>query len=739
MMFHEGDDSDGKEDEDTFADDYADEDEYDGGADGGDIDVSQETTADGQLVLVDGSYNAYSPEGELLGTWDDATQTVVGRGDAEDEVTAMLAALLPHLSSEEVDLYVKNGDGELRGQATAIKIAYLDWLPDALLRAHASPESKTQARRLLGSTDVFDCSDLERIQLDEAGGAGGKGDGEGEGEGEGSGDGPSVWDCLREKLGGHMAAFGASLRNIYESEDLRGRLGSYPANMIQGGGGGLGEGPASKTRQDSAGGVPLPPGLTRGTGKGASAGDGGGETKGSGGGEGRGRCEDMSESDERCYIHFLRLIAVAVDPAFQDAVNACLTPARSPSVIEGGYTYHAGIKSYARMAAKMLTRAHHRYDQKPRPALNVDINRCRAVAADADKMVAVLDALQERFGGFVGFKNGMALSDEDAAKVFHLRVCEANVMFEHPTLKTFRELSVDEDVQALWQAYAEGEGAGEGAEEARKPRGQWGREVARALEWLRSEELATEPVRMVCEVQCLLSPYRDVRMDMHEVYKAYRADSPASLHAINRKYGNAEPALEASEGGDTPLLGAAGGGDVDLVRELVAVEDVNVANEESGATPMYLASEKGHVGVVRVLLRGKNVGVNQTNDEGATPLYVAAKGGHVEVVRELLRGSDGVAGADVNQAEQRGATPLFVASQLGHVDVVQELLEGGGGGGGQSSINVNQAVVGVSQTYTSHVCGVCVSDGSALTLPSVCVQWCLCVCAYVWERVCVRR
>ena len=701
MMFHEGDDSDGKEDEDTFAD----EEEYDGGADGGDIDVSQETTADGQLVLVDGSYNAYSPEGELLGIWDDATQTVVGRGDAEDEVTAMLAALLPHLSSEEVDLYVRNGDGELRGQATAIKIAYLDWLPDALLRAQASPECKSQARRLLGSTDVFDCSDLESIQLDEAGGAGGEGEGEGEGEG---GDGPSVWDCLREKLGGHMAAFGASLRNIYESEDLRGRLGSYPANMmIQGGGGGLGEGPASKTRQDIAGGVPRPPGLTRGTGKGARAGNGGGETKGRGGGEGRGPCEDiedMSESNERCYIHFLRLIAVAVDPAFQDAVNTCLTPARSPSVIEGGYTYHAGIKSYARMAAKMLARAHHRYDQKPRPALNVDINRCRAVAADADKLVAVLDALQERFGGFVGFKNGMALSDEDAAKVFHVRVCEANVMFEHPTLKTFRELSVDEDVQALWQAYAESEGAGEGVGEARKPRGQWGREVARAIEWLRGDEMADEPVRMVCEVECLLSPYHDLRMDMHEVYKAYRAESPASLHAVNRKYGNAEPAREESEGGDTSLLGAAGAGDVDLVRELVAVEDVNVANEESGATPLYLASEMGHVDVVRVLLGGKNVGVNQTNDEGATPLYVAAKGGHVEVVRELLRwGGDGVAGggADVNQAEHRGATPLFVASQLGHVDVVQELLEGGGGGDDQISINVNQAVVGVSQMYTS--------------------------------------
>ena len=430
--------------------------------------------------------------------------------ESEEDLETAVAALLPDLPEEEIQRLVEeyeeaneessdgltesdeedkeeseeDDDDELDIESKAIEIAFLEWLPDALLKAHDSKALKAQARKLLGSDE---CQDLEGVA--------------------------NVWEDLKKKLGKHMADLGDSLRCIYERDDLRSQLGSYPAEIR----------PASK-RQDCEGGVPLPPGLAQGE-----------------------RNEGMSEFDERCFIHYLRLIALAVDPAFQDAVNLCLNPGGNndgdifggdddeksndgdaSSLIEGGQTFHGGIKGFERMANKMISREDHRYDAKPRPCQNVDINRCLAVAANADKMVAVLDALQQRFGAFAKFKNGMALSDKEATDIYHLRLCMVSVLFEHPTLATFRELCADEGVQERWRAFAEEE-APESVSRER-----WDREVARALEWLHSDALANKPVRMVCEVQCLLATYRDIRMDMHEVYKAYRAENALSLKGTLR-------------------------------------------------------------------------------------------------------------------------------------------------------------------------------------------------------------
>ena len=51
------------------------------------------------------------------------------------------------------------------------------------------------------------------------------------------------------------------------------------------------------------------------------------------------------------------------------------------------------------------------------------------------------------------------------------------------------------------------------------PRGRWRSQIQRALTWLRSSASADNPVRMVCEVQCLLQAYKKVRHSMHEIYK----------------------------------------------------------------------------------------------------------------------------------------------------------------------------------------------------------------------------
>ena len=57
----------------------------------------------------------------------------------------------------------------------------------------------------------------------------------------------------------------------------------------------------------------------------------------------------VTNDDECSYIHFLRLLAVAVDGAFQRAVNESV----GRLLVGGGTYYGGGIKGYVRMYNKM--------------------------------------------------------------------------------------------------------------------------------------------------------------------------------------------------------------------------------------------------------------------------------------------------------------------------------------------------------------------------------------------------
>lgn len=416
---------------------------------------------------------------------------------------------------------ILNGDydpGDFNGMRLLASEAYGKWLPQALAHAHTSKELKHHARRLLGVSDFI-------LELQEIG----------------------VWDTLKSALDVRMNELGAELHRIYQQSGLRALVGGYEADLrsrqlplVMPG---QPEEPTQTAedsradRQDCQGGTPLPPSVDW-----ASS-------------------ESITESDERCVIHYLRLIAVAVDEAFLSAVNEALaTPSINKvhpvvrqeveekidvtghpesilrvaastaeftprkNLLVGGKTFHSGIKGYERMRIKMMSAADHRHALKPRPAKNVDINRCLAVVEDGEAMLAVFDGLRARFGPWVKFKNGMALPDNEAESIFHLRLCMVSILFEHPILPTFGELRSDPTVQELWRVYKE-----ETEPPASTPWGQWESEITRALEWLHSDSLTNEPVRIVCEVQCLLRSYRDVRFQMHEVYKAARCPDPGSL------------------------------------------------------------------------------------------------------------------------------------------------------------------------------------------------------------------
>lgn len=117
-------------------------------------------------------------------------------------------------------------------------------------------------------------------------------------------------------------------------------------------------------------------------------------------------------------------------------------------------------------------------------------------------------------------------------------------------------------------------------------------------------------------------------------------------------------------------------------------DDANAVNVQDGygRTALYMASTQGCKSVVDILLRVKDIDVNQTaSGYGKAPLHTAAYKGYLDVVNALIK-----AGADVNQATDNDATPLHIAARNGHLDVVSALLG--------AAADVNQATTEYGRT-----------------------------------------
>jgi ankyrin repeat protein len=80
------------------------------------------------------------------------------------------------------------------------------------------------------------------------------------------------------------------------------------------------------------------------------------------------------------------------------------------------------------------------------------------------------------------------------------------------------------------------------------------------------------------------------------------------------------------------------------------------------------------VDVVSVLLKQKNVLVNQVGKDGATPLIEACENGHVDVVQVLLARKE----IQINQADKNGWTPSKIAQYYKHTAIVSLLQQHSG-------------------------------------------------------------
>ena len=393
---------------------------------------------------------------------------------------------------------------------------------------------------------------------------------------------------------------------------------------------------------------------------------------------------DWRAQPEHVYIHMLLLLATALNPVFGAAMEVLL------SELDGVEVHVAAIKSFTRMVNKLMAADDHRYvEQKPRPAMNIDIVRRLASARSAEDVVELVTLVAARFGGLSHLKclPELAATDPAAAGArYYMLPVMVTVVFA-PAGWTVGGLVADEEVRAAWAGLRAAQpSAGMSSE-------QWQLDHDTAVRLLETQCDPAEPVRMHCEVQVLTTGSAAVRHQMHEMYKVVRAADGPQLHADVAK-----PKAEAAVDVDALVRAVGGGGGVAwgyalfnaavvgriaTVKGLLAActgsgraggagggADVNFTLEDTGMTAVYAAVEGGHFSVVLALL-AHNADPNLARfEEGTSPVYIAAQGGHVAILKLLLEH-----GADVNQAKTSdGQTAVYTAAENGHLDVVQELL-----------------------------------------------------------------
>ena len=140
---------------------------------------------------------------------------------------------------------------------------------------------------------------------------------------------------------------------------------------------------------------------------------------------------------------------------------------------------------------------------------------------------------------------------------------------------------------------------------------------------------------------------------------------------VGRRYVDPD---SSSGSGRTPLSWAAEKGHEGIVKLLLRRKDVNPDTPDtmSGRTPLSLAAKNGHEGIVKLLLGRKDVNPDTLNIYyGQTLLSWAAENGHEGIVKLLLGRKD--VNPDTRDT-MFGQTPLSLAARNGHEGIVKLLL-----------------------------------------------------------------
>lgn len=124
----------------------------------------------------------------------------------------------------------------------------------------------------------------------------------------------------------------------------------------------------------------------------------------------------------------------------------------------------------------------------------------------------------------------------------------------------------------------------------------------------------------------------------------------------------------------SPLSQAAENGHEDIVKQLLAFEEINVEFKDSyDQSPLSLAAQNGHEAIVMLLLTRSEVEINSRDINHRTPLLWAARKGHEAVIKLLLATGE----VEVDSKDKGLRTPLSWAASNGHKAIVKLLLATG--------------------------------------------------------------
>jgi hypothetical protein len=398
--------------------------------------------------------------------------------------------------------------------------------------------------------------------------------------------------------------------------------------------------------------------------------------------------------NEKCYIHCLRMVAMAVDALYQALVKEICT--RSNGIFSSPV-----IKGYVRMMNKCLSPENHRWEQFPRPEVNLDVNRNACAFDSPNDLVSFIEKMKgdSKIDSHpVRIKNRYryALFDTDRAKkqLFYRAIL---VNWLYTPGFTYKELA--KKGQALWDRYSNYEDVpGYGKKDPREPSDTWRQQVKVAREFLESPEMEGKQVQCIVETQALLKPCFLGWQKLHFLSKIARASSPEALCSDFRSIAvpDARSFDEIEDDalrdvkaflakttdvnrqdkelqGATRLWKIAEQGHAKAAVEILQHPriDPNKIRTETRTTPLYIAAQHGHREIIRLLLAHPKIKVNEGNlESNASAMLIASREGHEMVVEILLRAEE----IDVNQATRSGVTPLCEACIHRHEHIVQLLL-----------------------------------------------------------------
>jgi hypothetical protein len=136
------------------------------------------------------------------------------------------------------------------------------------------------------------------------------------------------------------------------------------------------------------------------------------------------------------------------------------------------------------------------------------------------ELLTLSGAISRAFGGVVRLKNLFSSSLDERNGRFHLLSLMLTVVIDVGV--TLGALMARPSVRDAVDAYVR-------ARDPSVPPHRWAETTARARLMLESGAMSALPARLLVEVQVMLTSDADVRRKMHEVYKAYRAESAQML------------------------------------------------------------------------------------------------------------------------------------------------------------------------------------------------------------------